>query len=59
METNNPEAPLAVARPETTRQVSAVIKRCGQLEVLVVPQGGRTGLAGGAVPSARCIVLSF
>jgi FAD/FMN-containing dehydrogenase len=59
VETADPQAPLAVARPETTRQVPEVIKSCGQLAVSVVPQGGRTGLAGGDVLSAGCIILSL
>ena len=33
VETEDPQAPLAVARPETTRQVSEVIKCCGQVAV--------------------------
>ena len=37
----------------------ALIKFSGQLAVPVVPQGGRTGLSGEAVPSAGCIVLSL
>ena len=59
VETADPQAPLAVARPETTPQVPDGIKFCGQLAVSVVPQDRRTGLAGGAVPSTGCIVLSL
>lgn len=49
VETADPQAPFAVARPETTPQVPDGIKFCGQLAVSVVPQDRRTGLAGGAV----------
>ena len=41
--------PLAVARPASTEAVMAVIKACQQACVAVVPQGGNTGLMGGAV----------
>lgn len=40
--------PLAVARPETTQQVSAVVSLCREAGVAMVPQGGNTGLVGGA-----------
>ena len=43
------EAPLGVARPENTGQVSAVMALCHRAGVPVVPQGGNTGLCGGAV----------
>lgn len=41
---------LAVARPSTTAQVAAVVGRCAERGVPIVPQGGRTGLVGGGVP---------
>ena len=50
---------LAVARPTTTAAVSAVMAYCHQHRIAVVPQGGLTGLAGGAVPVTPCVVLSF
>ena len=59
VETADPQAQLAVARPETTPQEPEVIKSCGQLAVSVVQQDRRSGLAGGAVPSAGCIILSL
>jgi len=40
-------ASLAVL-PRSTAEVSAVIAHCHSLGIPVVPQGGRTGLAGGA-----------
>lgn len=43
---------LAVARPQTTQQVSAVLAACHRAGVPVVPQGGNTGLVGGGVPVA-------
>lgn len=44
--------PLAVARPASTGQVAAVVRLCGQRGIAIVPQGGNSGLAGGATPDA-------
>jgi FAD/FMN-containing dehydrogenase len=41
---------IAVVAPATTAEVAAVIELCGLGGVPVVPQGGNTGLVGGAVP---------
>lgn len=38
-------------RPATTREVSDVVSLCAEMEIGIVPQGGNTGLVGGAVPS--------
>ncbi len=43
--------PLAVARPRSTAEVSQLMKCCHEHQIHVVPQGGLTGLVGGAVPS--------
>ncbi|MCQ8896378.1 FAD-binding oxidoreductase [Limnobacter humi] len=43
---------LAVVEPQTTAQVEALVKRCGEHGVAVCTQGGNTGLVGGAVPVA-------
>ena len=45
--------------PRTTQEVSAILKLCNECEAPVVPSGGRTGLAGGAVPTKGEAVLSF
>lgn len=52
---------LAVLRPASTDQVAAAVRLCGQYGVALVPQGGNTGLAGGATPTgpAPQIVLSL
>ena len=44
--------PLAVVRPPDTRSVAAVMTLCRDHAVAVVPQGGHTGLVGGATPSS-------
>ena len=54
-----PVAPLALVRPRSTEAVAAVMRLCHAQRIPVVPQGGRTGLAGGAVPEAGGIVLSL
>ncbi|MFZ4405703.1 MAG: FAD-binding oxidoreductase [Paracraurococcus sp.] len=54
--------PAAVVRPGTTTEVAEVVRRCGALGIAIVPAGGRTGLAGGAVPAANgppAVVLSL
>ena len=52
---------LAVVRPGSTAEVSAVVKACAGAGVSLVPQGGNTGLVGGGVPDdqARQVVLSL
>lgn len=54
------EPPLGIARPASTAEVSEVIKLCASAGVPVVPQGGNTSLAGGAVLAhAGGIILSL
>ncbi|TQN42722.1 FAD/FMN-containing dehydrogenase [Blastococcus colisei] len=54
-------AAAAVVRPGSTDEVAAVVRACGEEGIAVVPQGGNTGLCGGAVPDAsgRQVVLSL
>ncbi len=49
-----------VLRPNTTAQVSEILRLCNAARVGVVPQGGNTGLVGGQIPfeSGTEIVLS-
>ena len=49
----------AVLRPADTGQVAAVLARCREAGVAVVPQGGNTGLVGGGVPGHGEVVLSL
>lgn len=42
---------LAVVRPANTDEVAAVVRYCRAARIAIVPQGGRTGLCGGAVPT--------
>src|ERR1700730_14496022 len=50
--------PAALALPRATADVATILRICHARSVPVVPQGGRTGLAGGAVPSTGCVILS-
>ncbi|UUZ61478.1 FAD-binding oxidoreductase [Nocardioides sp. B-3] len=53
--------PLAVVRPSSTAEVSAVVRLAHDAGVAIVPQGGNTGMCGGAIPSGdgSQIVLSL
>ncbi len=51
--------PLAVVRPGTVEQVSAVVRACAEAGVPLVPQGGNTGLVGAGVPQDGEVVLSL
>jgi FAD/FMN-containing dehydrogenase len=44
---------LAVVRPGDVDEVGAVLRACAAHGAPVVPQGGNTGLVGGATPDAR------
>ena len=51
--------PLALVRPATPAEVASVMRICYVHRIAVVPQGGMTGLAGGAIPAANAIALSL
>ncbi|WDA40371.1 FAD-binding oxidoreductase [Erythrobacter sp. BLCC-B19] len=52
---------LALASPSSTAEVAALVKLCGEHGVPIVPQGGNSGMAGGATPDASgsAIILSL
>jgi FAD/FMN-containing dehydrogenase len=54
------ETPL-VLRPSTTAEVSAAVRLCHANNLPIVPQGGNTGMSGGAIPdtSGAQVVLSL
>ncbi len=49
--------PLAAVLPRTTEEVAAVLRLCHEMGVPVVPRGSGTSLAGGALPTADCVLL--
>jgi D-lactate dehydrogenase (cytochrome) len=51
-------APALVVRPATTAEVAAVVRVCAAAGIGIVPQGGNTGLVGGAVAAPDQILLS-
>ena len=51
--------PLIVVLPESTAQVSAILKYCHENSVKIVPRGAGTGLSGGALPLADAITLGL
>ncbi|KJZ21080.1 hypothetical protein TW80_09090 [Loktanella sp. S4079] len=55
------DRPHAVLRPRSTTEVAAVVRLCAEHSIAVVPQGGRTGLCGGALPvvGQPCVILSL
>ncbi|MBS2031799.1 MAG: FAD-binding oxidoreductase [Deltaproteobacteria bacterium] len=54
-----PPAPGAVAFPRSTDEVSRLVKACVKHGVAIVPSGGRTGLAAGAVAARGELVISL
>jgi FAD/FMN-containing dehydrogenase len=54
-------AALAVVKPGSTQEVAEVVRWCIAHQVPMVPQGGNTGLCGGATPdsSGAALVISL
>jgi len=42
----------AVVRPVSTEEVAKVVALCARLGLAITPQGGNTGMSGGATPAA-------
>ncbi len=53
------QIPDAVARPQTTAQVAALVQWCGAHQVAVTARGRGTATTGAAVPLAGGLVISF
>lgn len=53
------QVPLAVALPETTEQVAALMRFCHAHGVRVVPRGAGTSLSGGALPMEDAVVIGL
>ncbi len=52
---------LAIASPASTAETSALVKLCCKHRIAIVPQGGNSGMSGGATPdnSGTAIILSL
>jgi glycolate oxidase len=53
------QLPLVVVLPETTEQVSKVLKYCHDNAIKVVPRGAGTSLSGGALPLEDGVLLGM
>ena len=51
--------PEATVKPQTTEDVSSILKLCHDNNIPVTPRGGGTGLSGGALPVYGGVVLSL
>jgi len=51
------QLPLVVVLPETTAQVSRILKYCHDRNIRVVPRGSGTSLSGGALPLEDAVLL--
>lgn len=51
--------PTCVVKPANTEEVAAVVRACTEAGIAVVPQGGNTGLCGGATPIKGEVVISL
>ncbi len=51
--------PTAICFPRSTEEVSKLLRLCHAHHMAVVPSGGRTGLAGGAVAAQGEVVVSL
>ncbi|MEA3086257.1 MAG: hypothetical protein QOC89_3954, partial [Paraburkholderia sp.] len=56
---HDPTRPAALLLPRSTAEVSRALAICHDAHQAVVPQGGMTGLAGGAIARATDIALSL
>ncbi|MAW53992.1 MAG: FAD-binding oxidoreductase [Rhodospirillaceae bacterium] len=53
------QLPMIVVLPETTEQVSEILKYCNDNNVRVVPRGAGTSLSGGALPLEDGVLLGL
>src|SRR5471030_2260965 len=53
------QPPMVVVLPETTEQVSQVLRYCHDEGIKVVPRGAGTSLSGGALPLADGVLLGM
>jgi glycolate oxidase len=51
------QLPLVVVLPQTTAQVSRILKYCSDRKIRVVPRGSGTSLSGGALPLEDAVLL--
>jgi len=54
-----PVRPLALVRPRDTEEVATALRLCNETGTPVVPQGGLSGISGGAHPTADAVSISL
>lgn len=53
------QPPMLVVLPDTTEQISEIMKWCSENKVKIVPRGAGTSLSGGALPLADAVLLGL
>jgi len=51
--------PQIVLQPETTQEVSQILKYCNENNLIITPRGAGTGLSGGALPIFGGVILDM
>ncbi len=51
--------PQVVLQPQTTYEVSQILKYCNENKIVITPRGAGTGLSGGALPVFGSVVLDM
>ncbi len=50
---------ICILKPESTEQISDIIKFCNEIDLKVKVRGGGSGVTGGSSPWQKCIVISL
>ena len=51
--------PDIVIKPNSSQEISEVMKLCNEKKIIVTPRGAGTGLSGGALPHQGGVLISF
>ncbi len=51
--------PQVVLKPNTSEQISGILRYCNEHKICVTPAGARTGLSGGAIPVHGGVLISM
>ena len=49
--------PFVVIKPDTEKEVAAIVRSCIKLGLTIIPRGGGTGYTGGAIPLHACTAV--
>jgi glycolate oxidase len=53
------QTPWVVVLPQSVHEVQEILRYCHECRIPVIARGAGTGLSGGALPRANCVVLSL